>query len=406
MNLPEKVVITGTGVVAADLLQAIFDGEQPTAAAPAKDCVPIPEITAFETPEGAPAWGFEAAGFRLSDHISSVKGYIDRCSALAMGAAKKALDRSGLSAAADIPGGLGLCFATTFGCLDSMELFWAKVKSGNPKFAPPLPFTHAYANSPSSLLAIEFGLRGHSIVFSGDVSSGMIAAGYAASAIRGGHAEAMLAGASEALSAPRWRHHMAEGELFSGERWLALEPAGSDGGIVPGEGAAFIAMESATRARLRGARAESELAGWSIVSFGAGIRNAAEALESACRAALAEAGAKAGDISALFLASPCVRSLAGAERSAMSALFSDIPWPAAYAPKCAGGDALAVSPLWGIAMASGYIAGRLVPWPAVDRSGAIAGDMPPEQEHRVAMVNMLDPWGQAGAVVLRSSDGG
>ncbi len=401
------VVITGAGVVAPEPLRSVFaasgkgeGGWTAGSRGAGGERIEPPEITAFEIPEGAPAWGFEALDFRLSDYIASVKGYIDRCSAMALGAGKAALDRSGLKAGAD-GCEIGLCYATTFGCLDSMELFWAKTKGGNPRFAPPMPFTHAYANSPSSILAIEFGLRGHSIVFSGDVSCGLLAVARAADAIRLKESRAILAGASEALSAPRWRHHWAEGELSENGRWIALEEAGSKAGIVPGEGAAFLVLESAGDAAARGARPESEAAGWSLVPFGTSRRPAA-ALEAACREALAEANAGPADVSAVLLASPSAGKLAGTEREAMSKLFAGIERPPTYAPKLAGGEALSVSPVWCIAMASGCLADRLQPWPAVDGAGKLARPIEFAAPPRIALVSMLDPWGQAGAFVLRA----
>ncbi|MCX7805584.1 MAG: hypothetical protein N3A38_10400 [Planctomycetota bacterium] len=402
-----RVLISGSGVVAPEPLRSVFaasgadrGGASPSSCPGDGARIEPPEITAFETPEGAPTWGFEALEFRLSDYISSIKGYIDRCSALALGAARLALDGSGLKAG---PGcsDIGLCYATTFGCLDSMELFWARTKGGNPKFAPPLPFTHAYANSPSSILAIEFGLRGHSMTFSGDVSSGLLAASHASDAIRGGKSGAILAGASEALSAPRWRHHWAEDELSADGRWAPLEEAGSKAGTVPGEGAAFLVLESAAHVAGRGARPESEAAGWGLVPFGVS-RGPAAALEAACREALAEAGAGPADVSIVFLASPSAGGLAGTEREAMSKLFAGAGMPPACAPKWAGGDALSVSPLWSLAMASGCLAGRLRPWPAVDAAGRLAPPMAFPEPPRIALVSMLDPWGQAGAAVLRA----
>ena len=406
MGNGKDIAVTGSGALAPEPLGSILGGIGASADVSAAADVleghapEPPEITAFEIPQGAPAFGFEVVDFELSKFVPSIKSYIDRCSALALGAARLTLDRAGLAPDKPRPAEIGLVYATTFGCLDSMELFWQKVKGGNPKFAPPLPFTHAYANSPSSILAIEFKLRGHAITFSGDVSSGLLAVAQAASAIRGGAASAVLAGASEALSAARWRHHWSEGELSLDGKWVPLAPAGSANGIVPGEGAAFVLLETLEGAAARNADVESVLAGWALSPFG-GTKSPAAALQEAARRALEEAGVAPKQVGLVCLASPEPDALAGSEREAIGALFGS-HCPLLCAPKWAGGEALSVSPAFAIVQASGCLSGRVLPAPCVDPCGAavkVAGERPD-----TALVHMLDPWGQAGAAVLKRRD--
>ena len=163
-----RAVVTGFGWLAAPPFAQALDGT--LAALPET----APEITGFETPAGAPAFGFELIDFKIEAYLPNLKTYVDRTSALALSAAKLALQDAGLLEREARPAGveIGCSYATTFGCLEAMGLFWKKVKSTNPKFAPPLPFTHGYANSPSSLVCIEYGLKGSAATFSGQENVG------------------------------------------------------------------------------------------------------------------------------------------------------------------------------------------------------------------------------------------
>lgn len=213
---------------------------------------PPPEITAFETPEGAPAWGFEIPEFSVEKELPHIKTYMDRTSALALVAAKLALADAGLLEREKRPAGeIGCAHGTALGCLDAMTIFWNKVKTSNPKFAQPLPFTHGYANSPSSLLCIEYGLRGPAATFSGERLAGVEALLFAYDQIAAGAGEIILAGASESLSAAAYHHLLASGQLSRSGTW--------DDGIVPGEGAAMVVLESAASAQRRGAKVLAEV---------------------------------------------------------------------------------------------------------------------------------------------------
>ena len=233
--MSKRVLITGFGALVP---AAVADG---TAA---------PEITGFEVPEGAPTFGYELLDFKVEEHFPNIKTYLDRVSALALTGAKLALENAGLRDQTTRPAGLeiGCAYGTTFGGLDSMGLFWKKAKTANPKFAPPLVFTHGYANSPSSLVCIEFGLRGPAATFSGSNLSGVEALQFAfdqiAAANDAGEAACMLVGASEALSAALHAHLNAE-KLLSASGKAQV-------GIIPGEGAVFLVLESEASVAARG----------------------------------------------------------------------------------------------------------------------------------------------------------
>jgi len=289
-------VVTGVGAVwsggesAAELARAIREGPRGTSTAPC-------ESTAAARAEGEARQEFGPGtrgirGFDLSRHVPSVKSYIDRTSALALAATHIALSDAGLLEPASRRGReLGLAYATQWGCLDSMELFYAKLRGANPRFAPPLPFSHSYANSPASIVSIEFGLRGHHIVFSTGRTSAAWALLGAADAVTRGRAEAIACAGSDSLSRAAFAHYQARGRLPPGDR--SGDGSGADRFLLS-EGAGCLVIESGEFARERGASARAAVLGAGAATGG----STAAALAEASREALLRAGLLPGDVRA------------------------------------------------------------------------------------------------------------
>jgi len=150
--------------------------------------------------QGQCAWG-EVGRFRLADHISSIKTYIDRTSAFALAGCAGALGEAGWDPKSDGGPSVGLYLGTAWGCLSSAKLFFDKWQGAGARLAPPLIFPHAYANAPNSLASIEFGLRGSNLCISSGATSSALAIGHAMDALRAGQARRMLAGGAESLNA-------------------------------------------------------------------------------------------------------------------------------------------------------------------------------------------------------------
>ncbi|MHC4502111.1 MAG: beta-ketoacyl synthase N-terminal-like domain-containing protein [Planctomycetota bacterium] len=287
MTGEREVLVTGVGVVSAA-------GESPDAlAAAVREGRPLAsEITAFEVAEGEPARACEIHEFDLARHVPSVKSYIDRTSALALAATKAALEDAGVFEDGARGGReVGLVYGTQWGCLDSMEVFYAKLKGSNPRFAPPLPFSHSYANSPASVLAIEFALRGHHAVYSTGRTSGARAVLAGADAVESGRAGAVACVASDSFSHAAFRHYHAKG-LLRPDDGTEDDPRR----FFLGEGASCLVLEDAGAARSRGARVRARVLG-SGAAPGSG---AAAALEVAIRKALARAGVEPAKVRAAF----------------------------------------------------------------------------------------------------------
>ncbi len=171
--------------------------------------------------------------FALGKYLESSKTYLDRCSALALAGCAQALKASAQAWPVEDGDEFGIALGTHDGCLETMRAFWDSVAQRGVEKANSILFSHSYLNSPISLCAIEFGLRGHHGTYCHDSNSGLDAVQLAFDAIRLGHAEAMLCGGVEALTPTR----------------QACEPQNN-----LSEASAFFVLESKERARARGAQ--------------------------------------------------------------------------------------------------------------------------------------------------------
>jgi 3-oxoacyl-(acyl-carrier-protein) synthase len=218
--------------------------------------------------------------FQLSDYVKTVASYIDRCSALGLAAVAEAVDSARISKANGDEKPWGLYYATAWGCLDSMERFFEKVKK-NPKFAPPLVFSHAYANSPTSIICIEFGLGGPGTTLCEGNTGALTAIGLAHDRMisnAGQETPGVLVAASDALSA--------------GARATA-----DSRGLIPGEAAGAVTLELEPAALKRGLAPLAIILGW-------GSASRQKAPERALQAALSNAGIEMSQIGRLHFCGP------------------------------------------------------------------------------------------------------
>ncbi|MEO5753844.1 MAG: beta-ketoacyl-[acyl-carrier-protein] synthase family protein [Chthoniobacterales bacterium] len=148
----------------------------------------------------------------------------------------------------------------------------------------------------SGALSNLFAVRGPCLTISAACASGAAAIGMAAQQIAAGFLDVAVAGGAEApLNSLVLSQLESAGVLAShSDPQSACRPFDSErNGTVLGEGAAFLILESVSRARQRGARIRARLAGWAVTSDGGGrtgISRENEGLERAMRGAVEMAG--------------------------------------------------------------------------------------------------------------------
>jgi 3-oxoacyl-[acyl-carrier-protein] synthase II len=249
------VAVTGLGVVAphgddpGHLFDALLRGD--SALEPVFPELPKPAVAA-------------RAAFDESRWFTKLQlAGVDRVSQLAVAAADLAMRDAGAVGALD-PERIGVFAGCGMGGAAALE---AAYRGGGR--VPPLTIPAFMPNAPASHVAMRQGVQGPVLTYSVACASSSVAIAEAAKAVQRGDVELAIAGGSEALVVPgvvlAWQAMQTLASVRPGEEASAVRPFASDrSGFALGEGAAFLVLESAERARRRGARTYARLAGWGL----------------------------------------------------------------------------------------------------------------------------------------------
>jgi 3-oxoacyl-[acyl-carrier-protein] synthase II len=255
-----RVVITGLGILCPVGIgtratwEALLAGRSGVARVTQFDPSPYPVQIAGEIK------GFDPSGLGPSKDVRRM----DRCTQLALAAAREALDDAGLRGE-DLDDELtGVLIGSAAGGFQTMLEQHQVLLERGPRRVSPFFIQHMLDDSPAGQVAISLGLRGPNMAVVSACATGTQAVGEAAHAIRRGDAEVMLAGGVETPIHPLilagfsvWRGLAGNNE--QPER--ASCPFTLDrSGFVLSEGAAVVVLESLERARARGATIYAEVA--------------------------------------------------------------------------------------------------------------------------------------------------
>jgi len=137
--------------------------------------------------------------------------------------------------------------------------------SGGPKGVGPFSLINGYSGAGSGEIAKELNIRGHSITLSSSSASGNDAIGYALTMVRNAEVDVMMAGGAEApITGGVWGglilNHVLSRHCDPPRE--AMRPFDKKrGGILLGEGAAYLVLEEMSHAIQRGARIYAEIVG-------------------------------------------------------------------------------------------------------------------------------------------------
>jgi len=126
-------------------------------------------------------------------------------------------------------------------------------------------------NGAAGIISIDYGIRGPSFSVASACASGSDGIGVAWMMLRSGMIDAAIAGGSEATVTPVGVGAFDRATAITRNPDWTTNPKPFDknrDGLVMGEGAALLVMETESHARARGARILAELAGWSSNSDG------------------------------------------------------------------------------------------------------------------------------------------
>jgi 3-oxoacyl-[acyl-carrier-protein] synthase II len=253
---PERVVLTGIGTVSA----LGVGGGAGLAAALARAESGIRPVRGFPTDELPQHLGGEVGD--LGPHLGPDEGRrLARASQLAVVACRLALADAGVEPRG-LPG-LGLELGSAYGDFRSSEEFARGYLARGPLGLSPVVFPNTVMNAMAAQAAIAVGAQGPMLTLNQNGIAGELAVARAVRLIAAGRAPAVLAGGVDELCRVLYREL---GRLGT----TSPRGSGAEGcwpfdrranGTVAGEGATVLLLETAARARARGARIYAEIAG-------------------------------------------------------------------------------------------------------------------------------------------------
>ncbi len=253
-----RVVITGLGVVSSlgigwqEFWKNLIAGQSG-----------ISKITSFDTSNYDRHYGGEVKNFKPEEFISKSKlKYLGRASQMAIAAAKLAVKDSKIPPRYFLNSKVGICLGTTMGepqVMESLDNKYFPIKTALK--IDNLSAISYSSNNIANNIALELKLRGYCLIFSSACASGNYAIARAYDFIRSGKLDSMLAGGADVLSRV----------AFTGfGRLLAMSPEKcrpfdkNRKGMLLGEGAGIVFMESLDMALKRKANIYAEIIGHGV----------------------------------------------------------------------------------------------------------------------------------------------
>ncbi|MER6342541.1 ketosynthase chain-length factor [Streptomyces tendae] len=313
------VVVTGLGVAAPTGL-----GAREHWAATLGGRSGIGRLTRFD-PSGYPAkLAGEITGFAAEEHLPGrLIPQTDRMTRLALAAADWALADAAVRPDELASCDMGVVTASASGGFEfgqnELRKLWSQ---GSQYVSAYQSFAWFYAVN-SGQISIRNGMKGPSGVVVSDQAGGLDAVAQARRQIRKGTRLVVSGGVDASLCPWGWVAQLAGGRLSTSEDPArAYVPFDRDAcGHVPGEGGAILILESAESARERGAPSYGEIAGYGATFDPRPGSGRPPGLRKAVELALADAGARPGDVDVVFADAAGVPDLDRAEAAALTQVF-------------------------------------------------------------------------------------
>ena len=401
-----RVVITGRGAITPlgdcpnEIHRALCEGRRGAAGIRGFDTGELPIHEAAEV-DFDPTRYFQGRNLRP----------IDRTGRLVIAAAQLTLDDAGWDEEALAAREAGLVLGTMFGSIHTISAFDRRALEAGPKYVKPFDFANSVINAAAGQTAIWHGLRGINSTITGGIGAGLQALGYATDLIRGGRAEALLAGGGDELCFESALGFSRAGHLAHRAASSVPFSAGREG-MTMGEGAALLMLEAAETASARDAKILAEVRGHGSTfdpSRGHEPERAAAAMARAIRQALTDAGCTAQQIA--WISAGANGSPAGdlREARALASIFSEAMLPPVTAIKSALGEGLGASAA--LQALQAIEASRRNEWPGISGLEQVDPELPlsglganpkrfDEQESRLGLVTSTGLDGQSSAMVL------
>lgn len=260
--MTKRIVLTGLGAVTplglsvAETWDACVNGRSG-----------IGPITLFKAGEWPIQIGGELKNFDPAKYMDPKEARRrDRFEQMGVAAAREALTHSGMEVRPDNAGRIGVFVSSAVGGSSAYQDAITVMNSAGPRRINPFTIPMMMVNGAAGMVAIDTGIKGPSMCITSACAAGADSIGMAAMLIKSGRIDAALAGGSEAsIVAAGIAAFDRVGALSRRNDDWSMTPAPFDknrDGLVMGEGAAVVMVESLEHAQARGAHILAELAGY------------------------------------------------------------------------------------------------------------------------------------------------
>jgi beta-ketoacyl-acyl-carrier-protein synthase II len=257
----EKIVITGLGTV-----NALGNNVDDTWKNVVNGVSGLGPITLFDHSDCLVHVACEVKGFDPTQYVDARETRRrDRYELFSAAAVAQALKHSGLEITDKNAARIGTVISAAIGGIQSLEEGVLEVHHNGPRRASPFLIPMLMPNGAAGLAGIDHGAKGPALSVASACASGQDGIGTAWMMLRAGMIDAAIAGASEAA--------VVKTAVAAFDRMQAMSRRGlEDGtpspfdknrdGLVIGEGAAILILETESHAKARGANILAELAGY------------------------------------------------------------------------------------------------------------------------------------------------
>lgn len=257
--------------------------------------------------------------------------YLDRCSQLAVLAARQATEDAGMQTFDHLGRRAGLYYGSVRGGVKTEHDWVLQFFNEHKPYARPYTLMACMLNAPAAHVSIRHQILGPVNTHSSACTSSGAAIGDAFRSIRDGYIDVALAGGAESALTPAflacWGGLRALAGVDPTDVSRSCRPFSKDRtGLVLSEGSVFLVLESRAHALARGAKIYCRIGGYGIASDGYHIGSPkTEGQVAALHAALADAGLDAEDIDYLNAHATATAGGDPVEAQAIRTVFERVP---------------------------------------------------------------------------------
>lgn len=224
----------------------------------------------------------------------------DRVQLLATVAANEAMAQSKLEITDDNRENIGIYFGTGIGGIATVVESEHQFLKGGVRKVSPFAITKIMPNGAAGMLAIDYGIQGPSVCIATACAAGSDAIGYGFHAVQRGDVDAAIVGGAESVMVSVSVAGFEQAGATSSTSLNSPKPfSGNRDGLIAGEGAGMLVIETLESAQARGAEILGEIVGYGQTTDAHHITAPAEGGAGAVRAikkALKSAGLEPTDI--------------------------------------------------------------------------------------------------------------